>query len=426
MLKFGIILSSGYCKEMKIIRQDIAYEIQQLKKKDVMLMNKSELARRMGCNRRTVDRYLKEANKESETPKHKREYSSMLDPYKSIITDKVDTYGSTAMAVHKFIQKKGFAGEYGIVNKFVKEHKNAEQQKATIRFETAPGLQAQVDWKESLKMINKNGEIFQVNIFLIVLGYSRKKFLKLTSDKTQSTLFLCLFEAIKYYQGVPHELLFDNMATVIDRKKSSFKSLCFNPKFKHFADDAGFTPITCRPYRAKTKGKVEALAKFTNRLTVYNGEFESFEDLEQITYDFMNEINGEVSQATGETPNERFKKEQEYLCPLPSIHSLLSYFSYHKEYKISKESMVTYKGQKYSVPTKYIGYLVNVIENDEDISIYYIEDLICRHQKSDKFLNYKFEHAREILKSDALKDFTDQEIDHFIKNNLSTMDMLLK
>lgn len=408
------------------MRQDIAYEIHRLNKKDMMLMNKSELARRMGCNRRTVDRYIKEITASSTETKSKREYISMLDPYKNIIIDKVDTYGSTAMAVHKFIKKKGFAGEYGIVNKFVKEHKKAEQQRATIRFETAPGLQAQVDWKESLKMVNKNGEIFQVNIFLIVLGYSRKKFLKLTSDKTQTTLFNCLFEAIKYYQGVPHELLFDNMATVIDRKKSSFKTLTFNEKFKHFADDAGFTPITCRPYRAKTKGKVESLAKFTSRLTVYNSEFESFEDLDQITNDFMDEINNEVSQATGEIPNERFKKEQEYLCPLPSIHSLLSYFSYHKEYKVSKESMVTYKGQKYSVPTRYIGYHVNVIEHDEDISIYYIEDLICRHQKSDKFLNYKFEHAREILKSDALKDFTDQEIDHFIKNNLSSMDMLLK
>jgi len=100
----------------------------------------------------------------------------MLDPYKNIIIDKVDSYSSTAMAVHKFMQKKGFCGKYGIVNKFVKEHKKTEQQKVTIRFKTAPGLQAQVDWKESLKMIGKNGVIFQVNVFLMILGYSIKKF----------------------------------------------------------------------------------------------------------------------------------------------------------------------------------------------------------------------------------------------------------
>lgn len=407
------------------MRQDVANVIQQLKRKDLMLLNKSELARRMGCNRRTIDKYIKQAT-DQQVSTSKRKYESLLDPYKSIIIDKVETYGATAMAVYKFIQKKGFRGKYGIVNQFVKKHKKSEQQKASIRFETTPGLQAQVDWKECIKMISKHGEVFHVNIFLMVLGYSRKKFLKLTTNKTQQTLFLCLFEAIKAYQGVPHEILFDNMATVIDRKKSSFKSISFNQTFKYFADDAGFTPITCRPYRPKTKGKVETLAKFTGRLKVYNGEFESFEDLEAITEDFMNEINNEISQATGEIPNERFEKEQEYLCPLPSIHSLSSYFSYHKEYKVSKESMVTYKGQKYSVPIRYIGYLVNVYEDDQDIKFYYMEDLICCHQKSDKFLNYKFEHAREILKSDALKHFTDPEIDDFINNSLSNMDMLLK
>ena len=195
-------------------------------------MNKSELARRMGCNRRTIDKYIRQASSQT-MPTSKRKYESLLDPYKSIIIDKVETYGASAMAIYKFIQKKGFSGKYGIVNKFVKKHKKSEQNKATIRFETTPGLQAQVDWKESLKMISKHGEVFYVNIFLMVLGYSRKKFLKLTTNKTQQTLFLCLFEAIKAYQGVPHEILFDNMATVINRKNSSFKSISFNQTFKY-------------------------------------------------------------------------------------------------------------------------------------------------------------------------------------------------
>ena len=237
------------------MRQDVAIEIQQLKRKDLILLNKSEHARRMGCNRRTIDKYIRKASSQP-MPTSKRKYESLLDPYKSIIIDKVETYGASAMAIYKFIQKKGFSGKYGIVNKFVKKHKKSEQNKATIRFETTPGLQAQVDWKESLKMISKHGEVFYVNIFLMVLGYSRKKFLKLTTNKTQQTLFLCLFEAIKAYQGVPHEILFDNMATVINRKNSSFKSISFNQTFKYFADDAGFTPITCRPYRPKTKGNV--------------------------------------------------------------------------------------------------------------------------------------------------------------------------
>jgi len=74
------------------LRQDIAYEIHRLNRKDVMLMNKSELARRMGCNRRTIDKYINESARDPALPKSKREYNSMLDPYKNIIIDKVDTY----------------------------------------------------------------------------------------------------------------------------------------------------------------------------------------------------------------------------------------------------------------------------------------------------------------------------------------------
>lgn len=408
------------------MREDVANKIKLFLKKDLILLNKSELARRFGCNRRTIDRYINLENNNDSDIKSNRKYVSILDSYKSIITEKVDTYGTSAIAVYKFIQKKGFSGKYGIVNNFVKKHKKNEQQKATIRYETTPGLQAQVDWKENIKMINKYGEIFYVNIFLTVLGYSRKKFIKLTTDKTQKTLFNCLTEAFKYYNGTPHELLFDNMKTVIDRENSSFKAIKLNLKFQHFASDAGFVPVTCRPYRPQTKGKIETVAKLVNRLRVYNEEFSTFEELEQIVTEFMNEVNSEISQATGEIPNEHFKKEQEYLCPLPPIHSLTAYFSNHKEYKVSKESMVNYKGQKYSVPIRYLGHLVSVVEDNKDIKIYYNQDLICCHQKSSKFLNYKFDHAKQILKSDALKHLKDHEIDDFINNNLKNMDILLQ
>ncbi|MGL5152141.1 MAG: IS21 family transposase, partial [Clostridium sp.] len=63
----------------------------------------------------------------------------------------------------------------------------------------------------------------------------------------------------------------------------------------YFADDSGFKPIACRAYRPQTKGKVEALAKVTSRLSVYNGEFEDYDELEIIVNDFMNELNNEVS-----------------------------------------------------------------------------------------------------------------------------------
>ena len=409
------------------MRTDIHNKLKKYTREEQGLLNKSELARRFNCDSRTIDRYLKINSGELEPKKSSRVYESFIDDYKSIIIEKVDTYGATAMAVYKFIKKKGYKGKYSTVAAFVKKHKNVEIQKATVRFETTPGLQAQVDWKENLTMISKHGEIFKVNIFLMVLGYSRIKYVKLTTDREQKTLFKCMISAFSYFQGIPQEILFDNMKTVVDRSKSTFSSVEFNKIFKHFTNDAGFKPIACRPYRPQTKGKVESLARLTNRLAVYNGEFEDYDDLDRIVQDFMKEVNNEVSQAINETPLSRLNKELEYLKPLPPMDSLVSYVSCEKEYKVSKESMVNYKGRKYSVPTKYIGLKVNITEAcDGNISIYYNEDFIVCHSLSENKYNYKVGHMHEILKSDACKHLTDAKIDEFIKENMTMMDILLR
>lgn len=401
------------------MRKDVANQITVMKGSD--LVNKSELARRFNCNWRTVDKYLDN----QETIRKKREHVSILEDFKSIIIDKVDTYGASSMAVFKFIQQKGYKGGYLTVNNFVKQHKNEEIKKATIRFETSPGLQAQVDWKEKVTMVNKHGEIFEVNIFLIVLGFSRLKFIKLTTNKTQEVLFECMFESFRYFYGIPQEILFDNMPTVVDRANSTFKNVALNNTFKSFAKDAGFEPITCRPYRAQTKGKVETLAKLMDRLKVYNEEFETFEDLEKIVDKFNEDINQEVSQATNEKPIDRFQKEKEYLTPLPLMECLLPYFYHEKEYKVTPESMIRYKGKKYSVPTRFIGDYLTVSETEDEIKIYYTQDLVACHKKSDKFFSYKTEHAFEILKSDAMKYASDEDIHKFIENNLKNMDIFL-
>ena len=402
------------------MRKDVANKIAMMEEKE--LMNKSELSRRFGCNRRTIDKYIKKAD----TTREKRKHVSILEDYKNIVLDKVDTYGSTAMAVFKFIQKKGYAGSYLTVNNFVKKHKEDQVKKATIRFETMPGQQAQVDWKETVTMVNRHGEKFVINIFLFVLGYSRLKFIKLTTNRTQKTLFECLFQAFVYIHASPHEILFDNMATVVDREHSTFKNIALNKTFKAFAQDAGFEVITCRPYRAKTKGKVETLAKLIDRLKVYNEEFETFEDLEKIVENFNDDINKEVSQATNEVPFERFKKEEEYLKSLPPMDCLLSYFFCEKKYKVYPDSMIRYKGRKYSVPIHLIGKEVTVNESDDEIRIYYTQDLICCHKISEKFFNYKKDHAFEILRSDAMMYNDDKTIYDFIENNLKNMDILLE
>ncbi|HGH0846913.1 TPA: hypothetical protein ACJHIE_001625 [Staphylococcus pseudintermedius] len=155
--------------------------------------NYAELARQYHCDPRTVKKYY-EAGKGNELKKLKTRKTtkrvSKLEPYKTLIDEKLEL-GCTAMAIYKYITKKGYEGKYTILREYCKNKKGKEIKKATIRVETRPGIAAQVDWKEDMVMHDKFGKRYQFNIFLYVLHYSKMKYITLTWDRKQDTLYLC-------------------------------------------------------------------------------------------------------------------------------------------------------------------------------------------------------------------------------------------
>ena len=185
------------------------------------------------------------------------------------------------------------------------------------------------------------------------------------------------------FGGVPHEILFDNMATVVDRLSSTYRAVVINKKFSQFAKDVGFVVNTCRPYRPQTKGKVECVAKLMDRLKVYNKEFTTIEELDEIVNNLMIELNNEDINLI-EKPIDRLKEEQRYLSSMPPIDCVYQYFRQNKGYKVSKESMITYKKHKYSVPVKYIGEYLTVSEKEDTLNIYYTTNLVASHRISRK------------------------------------------
>ena len=285
------------------------------------------------------------------------------------------------------------------------------------------GFQAQVDWKEKFKLSNRNGEIIEFNVFIVVLGYSRMKYLMITKDRTQTTVFKGLLESFKYFNGVPKELLFDNMKTIVDISRTQFNKPYYNEKLYSFSKDAGFMPKSCLAYKPQTKGKVEAVAKLINRLKVYNNEFDTFSDLDLIVRNFNDEINREISTSTGKSPIERFKEEQKYLNPLPNLDLFEEYLNLKpNKRKVTSESMISIDGKKYSVPPQYINLDVffqiknnNIIIFDE----YHVE--ICRHHISQKKFNYRLEDYKQIV-SQTIDN--EELIENICNRNLSIYDQI--
>ena len=393
------------------------YEKVSLFKMEKIKPNYKEISRRFDCDARTVKRYYEGGIKE----RKKQIKPSKLDDYKDVIESKLDL-GVSAMAIYKFIQKDGYQGRYTILREYAKKLKIEKTKRATVRVETNPGLSAQVDWKEDFSLHTKDGERITFQIFLMVLGYSRYKYLEPTLTRDQKVLFSAMSKAFENLNGIPKEIWFDNMKTVVDQPKTQYSQVSFNQNFYYFSKDIGFHPIACRPYRPQTKGKVEALARLTERLRVYDYEIDGYEDIFKLVKDFQDEINSERSQATNYPPTKLLNKEKEHLNPLPTSDILNSYQQELIARKVSAEAMVTYGKVKYSVSPKYINQIVHLEVLDDILHIYYNDLEIRKRPISTNKFNYEPNDLKEILKSDVFKTKSDEEIENYIEGNLKVYD----
>ena len=385
------------------------------------------IARETNCDWRTAKkRYQIQKQLEEGLPLPLKSSSSILDPYTNIIDAKLQIAGITASAIYHFLlDTTDYKGKYGLVRNYVRQHKDKIPKKANIRVPKVAAKLGQVDWKEDFSLTNKNGKILTFNIFLFTLPFSEKKYCRLTLDRKQDTVINSLIYAFQYIGGIPKEIWFDNMLSIVDAFKMN-KHDRINSKIKQFAKDMGFTSIPCRPRRPESKGTVEAFAKLTDRLLAYNNEFETIEDLENIIENFNSSINEEVSQAHNRVVNEVFKYEKEYLLPLPSNKVFSSYLSNRQTRKVNSDAMLSFKGNKYSVPVKYIGFDLNVIEKDNKLYIYDNINLIrCHLINQNNPFNYNSEDIKDVLVSDLLKGSTSEKVEEFIAKNLTQYDNFL-
>ena len=380
--------------------------------------NFSELAREYGVDRRTVKKYY-EGYKGKPKIRNKQ---SKLDKYYDEIKSKLEIKGVTVKGVYEYFVSKNYdIGTYSNFNKYIKR-KGLKPRQKTIghpRFETSAGKQAQVDWKEDIKLVSKYGEEFVFNVFNYKLGYSRYCYFEYRKTKTQQDLNECLINAFKATGGVPDEILFDNMRTIVEISNEGRK---INNKIKAFADDFGFKIRLCKPRHSYTKGKVESSNKFIDWLLPYDGEFEDEKDLIRIIDKINKKVNQSMNQSTGIQPIILLQKEKEYLSPLPNNSIIESYMNFEQKTTVHKDSMIYYKGSRYSVPPKYINKTVTLKTIGNELHVYFNTELISVHILSDKKINYHESDYRALIEN-FIKN--KEDIEQICTNNLMELNKLL-
>lgn len=309
-------------------------------------MSISAIARKLNLDRKTVRAKLREPAPKPYTRAAPR--PSILDPYKPYIEARLKEYDLSAVRLMDEIRPMGYEGRYSILKQFVAGVRKKQVLSAVVRFETKPGGQGQVDWADFGK-VTLDGEEHKLTVFIMVLGYSRMRYAEFTIDTSTPALIQCHLNAFRYFGGHTREILYDNMKQVVQERRERPDQVKWNPLFEDFAKHHGFLPRLCKPYHARTKGKVENTVRFLRGNFFEGRTFESLQDLNSQAMEWCNRVNQREHGTTGAPPIERLVHEK--LVSLDGKPSYVITQTFHR--KISAECFVSYLGNKYSVPWKW-------------------------------------------------------------------------
>jgi transposase len=312
-----------------------------------------EIAQILGVCERTVRYHLKDIPRGRKNPVR----GSKVDPFKGKIDEilEANTYYNGELIYDRLI-KLGYTGKISVMKDYVARVRRKLEIQAVMRFETEPGLQAQVDWKEFGKQ-TVDGRIVKLSAFVMVLGFSRKAFVLFTTSMDTETLLACHILAFAYFGGVPREILYDNMRTAFQPDAEGI----WRPtkKLLALAVHYGFTPKRCRVRRPETKGKVERMVGYldNNFWPRMEGETLSLPSLNDQLRGWLATIDQKKLTDFSECRADRFARERPVLQPF----SLLP-FDARRDVPVlvNRESLIRYETNSYSVPTQHIGTMLTL------------------------------------------------------------------
>ena len=341
-------------------------------------MRYNEIANSLGINKRTAIKLCKREEIPTPAP---RERLSILDPFTEIVDAWLEKRPRMrATVIFYQLQPLGYAGSYPTVKRSVASKKEELAHRATVRFETLPGFQAQVDFGK-LRVEFLSGEVRRITFFVVQMGFSRYRIAYVCPDETRDTLIACLSSAFAEIGGLPMELLLDNMKPVVTTPKTSDEPAVLADDWMRFCAYYGITTNPCWPYRAQTKGKVERL------IGIAKGFLSSrtFLDAEHLESEFAADTvryNSSVHSTTKQEPRLRLELERSSLAALPE-HPY-SYTLTHNR-TASRDLMVSFEGSKYSAPSAYACKKVKVKATPAEVLIFSKEGaLIASHARRPK------------------------------------------
>lgn len=326
-----------------------------------------------GCDRKTVRKYIAA----DAPPRYKRAgRGSVLDPYQDHLKARLAKHPLSAARLFREIKEEGYTGSLTTVKRFIAPFREMSRIAAEIRFETKPGEQAQVDWID-LGRVQVGDKAEHIYVFVMVLSWSRMRFIRMTTDCRTDTFIECHLLAFEHFGGWTRTILYDNLKSVVLKRALLSTESTFNPMYLDFARHYGITPRLCRPgiEGAKTKGKVEKTVQYVERDYLLGSVFNDIAHANVLGLAWCDRVNSEANGTTHEVPRERWPKEG-----LTSFGDIVPYsLTYFESRRADRECFVRYRNNFYSIPWTYAKRLCQLEIRDGRLTVKCAGEVIARH-----------------------------------------------
>lgn len=335
------------------------------------------IAAQLGCARNTVKRWLAEGGWRAAQPAAR---AKTLDGLEAWLAERFRRHAGNADVVRQeLVAEHGIEVSLRTVERAV-AHLRRElraEARATVRFETRPGQQLQIDFGERRVRVGEQTE--KVFFFVATLGYSRRLHVRAFRGERQEHWFEGLESAFRTFGGVPEEVLLDNARALIQHHDPVSREVVVNPKLHAFARHWGFQVKACAPYRARTKGKDERGVGYVKANAIAGRSFESFAALEAHLVAWTRDVADlRVHGTTGEPPRQRFDRDEAArLRPVAGIPPFLSGRDLLR--KVTPDCAVEVDGNAYSVPWRLIGERVTVTVTGPELRVLHAGREVARH-----------------------------------------------
>jgi transposase len=287
-------------------------------------MSVSAIARRTGLDRKTIRKYIaKGLEPPAYTPRPPRQ--TLVGPYEPYLRERLQAFPElSGQRLLRDIRALGYTGGYTVLKDFLRTVRPKPEARFERRFETPPGKQAQVDFAFFKTTFTDQPDTERIVwLFSIVLGHSRMMWARFVARQDLQTVLRCHIAAFEAFGGVPEQILYDRMKTAVlgavEAPDQPAKGIAYNAKLLDLAAHYGFLPKACKPYRAKTKGKVERPFRYVREDFFLARTFRNLDDLNAQFVQWLGQVANVRRHATTQrVVVEHFAEERSHLKPLPA------------------------------------------------------------------------------------------------------------